>query len=193
MAATSTYQIPLGFPAIDFALPEPLTGKTITFKDVSGSKGTVVIFMCNHCPYVLHILDKLLEIAREYMKLDLGFVAISSNDIEKYPEDSPDKMALLAKERNLPFSYLFDESQAVAKAYFAACTPDFNVFDAQKLCCYRGQFDYSRPKNDILVTGSDLIKVLDSLVYHKPLDIPQIPSIGCNIKWKPGQEPYYFG
>jgi thiol-disulfide isomerase/thioredoxin len=192
MAATPTYQIPLGFPAPDFYLPEPLTGRWLRFKDIKGEKGTVVIFMCNHCPYVLHILDKLLEVARQYKAQGIGFVGISSNDVASYPEDAPEKMAALARDKNFSFPYLYDESQAVAKAYFAACTPDISVFDAHNLCVYRGQFDASRPKNDLPPDGADLRHVLDNLIAGEPVPSEQTPSIGCNIKWKPGSEPYYY-
>lgn len=192
MAATPTYQIPLGFPAPDFYLPEPLTGRFLRFNDIKGDKGTVVIFMCNHCPYVVHILETLLEVARHYTKLGIGFVGISSNDVNAYPDDAPEKMAALAREKNFPFPYLYDETQAVAKAYFAACTPDISVFDARNLCVYRGQFDASRPKNGLTPDGADLRRVLDALISGNPVPSHQIPSIGCNIKWKPGAEPYYF-
>lgn len=192
MAATPTYRIPLGFPAPDFYLPEPRTGAFFRFQDVRGDRGTVVVFMCNHCPYVLHILDALLETAALFKGQGIGFVGISSNDVSGYPEDAPEKMAALATVKNFPFPYLYDESQAVAKAYFAACTPDFSVFDARNFCVYRGQFDSSRPKNDIPVTGADLKAVLNALVEGQPMPSEQAPSIGCNIKWKPGSEPYYF-
>lgn len=192
MAVTPTYLIPLGAPAPDFTLPEPLTGRLWRFKDIKGSKGTVVIFMCNHCPYVQHILDKLLELARQYKDQGIGFVGINSNNVETHPEDAPEKMSALARDKDFPFPYLFDETQAVAKAYFAACTPDFSVFDAENRCVYRGRFDASSPKKDLPVTGEELSCALDALVQGKPVDPQQIPSIGCNIKWKPGYEPYYF-
>lgn len=184
MAATETIQIPLGFIAPDFNLLDTVSGKKISFKDIRGNKGTVVMFICNHCPYVIHVREEILRIAKEYMPKGIGFVAISSNDVTKYPEDSPEKMKLLAKELHFPFPYLYDETQEVAKVYFAACTPDFNVFDAADKCVYRGQLDDSRPKNDNPVTGKDLRYALDCLISGNPLPEKQIPSIGCNIKWK---------
>jgi peroxiredoxin len=184
MAATETLQIPLGFVAPDFKLLDTVSGKYLSFKDIRGDKGTVVMFICNHCPYVIHVREELVRIANEYMPKGIGFVAISSNDVEKYPEDSPEKMKLLAQELSFPFAYLYDETQEVAKAYQAACTPDFNVFDSNDTCVYRGQLDDSRPKNDKPVTGKDLRLVLDCLLTGKPIPEKQIPSIGCNIKWK---------
>lgn len=184
MAATETIQIPLGYQAPDFALPDVVSNTTTTLNDIKGRKGTVVMFICNHCPYVVHVLSELIRIGKEYSKMDIGFVAISSNDVINYPDDSPDKMKDLALEQHFPFPYLYDESQEVAKSYQAACTPDISVFDSALRCIYRGQLDGSRPKNEVPVTGSDLRNVLDCLLHGKPIPEKQIPSIGCNIKWK---------
>ncbi|NIK74433.1 peroxiredoxin [Thermonema lapsum] len=192
MARTPTYNIPLGFEAPDFALPDVISGKIIRLEDVKGEKGTVVAFICNHCPYVKHMIDAFVEVAQDFMPQGIGFVAINANDVTRYPEDAPDKMLLFAQQHRFPFPYLFDESQETAKAYFAACTPDINVFDASLKCVYRGQFDASRPGNDIPPTGEDLRKVLQALCEGTPLPSQQMPSIGCNIKWKEGNEPAYF-
>ncbi len=192
MAATPTEWIPLGFKAPHFLLPEPATGLLYSPDQLKGPKGLAVAFICNHCPYVIHMIDQWVKIARQYQQLGIGFVAISANDVEKYPQDAPDKMVEFAREHAFTFPYLYDESQDVALAYFAACTPDLAVFDAENKCVYRGQFDASRPKNDIPVTGNDLIRALDALVANEPPLPLQIPSIGCNIKWKPEKAPAYF-
>ncbi|MCG9910184.1 MAG: thioredoxin family protein [Flavobacteriales bacterium] len=184
MAATETLQIPLGFPAPDFSLPDTVSGKTLSFQDIRGEKGTLVMFICNHCPYVIHVKEELARLAKAYQPQGIGFVAISSNDVENYPADAPDKMTLFAQENGFTFPYLYDKSQDTAKAYFAACTPDFSLFDAENRCVYRGQLDSSRPKNDHPVTGKDLREALDALLEGKEINALQIPSIGCNIKWK---------
>lgn len=189
MSATPSTMLELGTKAPEFNL-ESVNGGNLSLTYTDQSKGFVIMFICNHCPYVLHIEDELVNIANEYISKGIGFVAISSNDVEKYPQDSPEKMA----EKNYPFPYLFDETQEVAKAYKAACTPDFFVFDENKRLIYRGQFDDSRPKNDKPVTGKDLRKALDAVLEGDKIpENEQIPSIGCNIKWKPGNEPEYFG
>lgn len=189
MSATPSTMLELGTRAPDFNL-ESVNGGNLSLSYADQSKGFVVMFICNHCPYVLHIEDELVNIAKEYISKGIGFIAISSNDVEKYPQDSPSKMA----EKNYPFPYLYDETQEVAKAYKAACTPDFFVFNANKELIYRGQFDDSRPKNDKPVSGKDLRKALDAVLNGKTVpEEEQIPSIGCNIKWKPGNEPEYFG
>ena len=185
MAATETLQIPLGFTAPEFHLPDTVSGNHYTFGDLQGKKATVVMFICNHCPYVIHIKDELVKLAKDYLPKDIHFIAISSNDVEKYPADSPELMKTFAIENGFPFPYLYDESQDVAKAYFAACTPDFSVFDAENKCVYRGQLDNSRPKNDNPVTGKDIREALDAILSNVPVSQLQIPSIGCNIKWKP--------
>lgn len=186
MARTPTKNIPLGFEAPVFELPEPLTGKTVSLDEIKGEKGTLVMFICNHCPFVIHVLDELISIGNDYKDKGIGIVAINSNDVENYPDDHPDKMKELARAKKMPFPYLYDESQDVARAYQAACTPDFNLFDAGDKCVYRGQLDGSRPGNDIPVTGKDLRKALDLVIMGKTVPEDQMPSIGCNIKWKQG-------
>lgn len=185
MAATPTTSIPLGFEAPDFALPECRSGNVLTPAQTFGEKGTVVVFMCNHCPFVVHLLDEMVTLANAYLQKGFGFVAISSNDVVNYPQDDVPHMASLATIQGFEFPYLFDETQSVAKAYDAACTPDFSVFDANHKAVYRGQFDGSRPGNNTPVTGKDLRQVLDLLDAGQPVpEQGQTPSIGCNIKWK---------
>lgn len=184
MARTPTKNIPLGFDAPFFELPEPLSGKNISLNDIKGEKGALIMFICNHCPFVIHVLDELISIGNDYKNKGIGIVAINSNDVDNYPDDHPDKMKKLAKEKNFPFPYLFDENQEVAKEYEAACTPDFNLFDTEGKCVYRGQLDGARPGNDIPVTGVDLRKALDQVINGEEVPEDQMPSIGCNIKWK---------
>ena len=184
MARTETTSIPLGFQAPSFSLPEPRTGRMVSLQEVSGEKATVVMFICNHCPYVIHVREALIALAEAYRQSGVYFIAISSNDVENYPQDSPELMAQLAEEMNFPFPYLFDEDQSVAKAYYAACTPDFSVFDAKLKCVYRGRMDGSTPGNDVPVTGADLRQALDDLLEGRSVSELQLPSIGCNIKWK---------
>lgn len=184
MALTPSNMLPLGTPAPAFALQDAVTHKTITLSDVRSEIATVVIFMCNHCPYVKHILQSLVETARRYQAKGIRFVAINSNDISAYPEDSPERMHEYAQEFGYPFPYLFDPTQTVAKAYQAACTPDFYVFDKNLECIYRGRFDDSTPGNNIPVTGKDLASALDATIAGKPVNPEQLPSVGCNIKWK---------
>ena len=184
MARTPTKQIPLGFKAPEFNLINVLNNQSESLMDVRKENGLVVMFICNHCPFVVHVIDEIVNIANNFMKKGIGFVAISSNDIVNYPDDSPVKMKALAIEKGFPFSYLYDESQAIAKAYDAACTPDFSVFDRNLNCIYRGQMDSSRPGNDEPVNGEDMRKVLNYMLLEKEIDFEQLPSIGCNIKWK---------
>lgn len=186
MPAVETINIPLGFEAPNFELLDVVSGKELTLKQCKGEYGTVIMFICNHCPYVIHIRNEIVRVAREYIPRGINFVAISSNDITRYPQDSPQRMKELADQLKLPFPYLYDETQKVAKAYQAACTPDFNVFDKDLKCIYRGQFDDSRPKNSEHVSGKDLRNALDSLLLNMPLSAIQIPSLGCSIKWKEG-------
>lgn len=189
MALTPTTSIPLGFAAPNFDLPDP-DGQRFSFDDVRGERGTVVVFMCNHCPYVVHILEKLVEVAQTAQDLGIGFVAISANDIQNYPQDAPEFMAELSEQHRFSFPYLYDATQEVAKAYDAACTPDFTVFDAEQKAVYRGQFDDSRPGNGKPVTGADLLRVVHQLAAGDTVpESGQIPSIGCNIKWLPGNQP----
>ena len=185
MAATETLQIPLGFTAPEFNLPDTVSGEHYTFSDLKGPRATVVMFICNHCPYVIHIQSELVKLAKDYLSKGIHFIAISSNDVEKYPDDSPELMKIFAEKNGFIFPYLYDESQAVAKAYFAACTPDFSVFDSENKCVYRGQLDNSRPKNNNPVTGKDIREALDAVLVGIPVNPLQVPSIGCNIKWKP--------
>jgi peroxiredoxin len=192
MARTPTFQISLGFTAPDFTLPDVVSGKQVSLMELKGEKATVVLFICNHCPFVIHVEDELVRLANDYLNKGIRFIAISSNDVENYPQDGPELMKEYAERLKFPFPYLFDETQAVAKAYFAACTPDISVFDADLKCVYRGQLDGSRPGNDIPVTGSDLRTVLDHVVSGRAVPQEQIPSIGCNIKWKAGNVPDYF-
>lgn len=184
MAQTYTIKIPLGFEAPHFQLPDTVSGKKFDFEDIKGEKGTLVMFICNHCPYVIHVIKELVKIANEYQKRGIGFVAISSNDVNNYPEDSPELMKLFAQQLHFPFPYLYDETQEIAKAYQAACTPDFNLFDVNNLCVYRGQLDDSRPQNGVPVNGKHLRSALEDVINGKKPDENQIPSSGCNIKWK---------
>jgi peroxiredoxin len=183
--------LPLGTPAPDFALPD-VDGKTVKVADFADSKGLLVVFMCNHCPFVIHLAEALAAFGEEYLAKGLAMVGISSNDVDNYPADSPDKMALEAEARGYTFPYLYDGSQDVAKAYRAACTPDFFLFDADHKLVYRGQFDSSRPDSGVKPTGADLRAACDAVLAGKKPSEKQLPSIGCNIKWKPGAEPDYF-
>jgi len=191
MAQTASTMLPLGTPAPDFSLPEPMTGKTVSLGDFQDAPALLVMVICNHCPFVKHIRQGLVQFARDYPAKDLAIVAISANDAANYPDDSPAKIAEEAKTFGYPFPYLHDESQTVAKAYHAACTPDFFLFDAGRKLVYRGQFDGSRPGNKVPVTGSDLRAAADALLAGQPVPSAQQPSIGCNIKWKTGHEPDY--
>ncbi|MAZ93161.1 MAG: thioredoxin family protein [Bacteroidales bacterium] len=184
MSLTFTNHIPLGFKLPYFNLLDTITGEMVSSIDIKGKKGTLVIFMCNHCPYVLHVIHELVKIGYEFMNQGIGIVAISANDVENYPEDHPSKMKELGLSLKFPFPYLYDETQEVAKLYDAACTPDFNLFDKKGNCVYRGQLDESRPGNDKSVTGSDLRIAMELVVKGSKVPINQIPSCGCNIKWK---------
>jgi len=183
MAEQST-MLPLGTLAPDFRLPDP-RGKLVSSADFSGAKALLVVFMCNHCPYVNHVQSKFTELAKQYQARGVAVVGINSNDVENYPDDSPEKMAEEIRNAGYTFPYLYDETQAVAKAYRAACTPDFFVFDKDRRLAYRGQFDDSRPKNGLPVTGADLSAALDTLLAGNPVPDSQKPSVGCGIKWKP--------
>lgn len=184
MANTPSNMLPLGTKAPEFNLPDTISGKTISLEGIKGQNGTVVMFICNHCPFVLHVNEALVAIAKNYQEKGIGFVAISSNDVENYPQDGPDNMKVHAKKVGYPFPYLYDETQNIAKAYDAACTPDIYVFDAHEKLVYRGQLDDSRPGNSIPVTGKDLKHALDCLLKGEENKALQKPSIGCNIKWK---------
>ena len=191
MAATASTMLSLGTKAPDFQLQDP-SGKVVSLSDFDSSSALLVMFICNHCPFVIHLAGEISQLAKEYQAKDVGVVGINSNDIQKYPDDSPEKMAEMIDEYGFSFAYLFDETQDVAKAYQAACTPDFYVFDRNKQLAYRGQFDDSRPSNDVPITGEDLRAALDAVLNGNAVDTDQKPSIGCNIKWKPGNEPVYF-
>jgi hypothetical protein len=184
MALTPTKQIPLGFNPPEFSLPDVISGDNRTYADIKGEKGTLVVFICNHCPYVKHVIEELVNIGLDYMPKGIGMVAINSNDVENYPDDSPENMVMFANKHGFPFAYLYDETQEVAKAYDAACTPDYNLFDANDKCVYRGQLDSSRPGNTVPVNGEDLRRALDQVLNGEKVPEKQIPSTGCNIKWR---------
>lgn len=184
MANTPSNMLPLGSKAADFELIDTVSGKEMSLKKLKGNKGTVLFFICNHCPFVIHVNKELVKIANEYASKGISFIAISSNDVENYPQDSPELMKENAKIFNYSFPYLYDKTQEVAKAYDAACTPDTYLFDEYLNLVYRGQIDDSRPGNDLPVTGSDLRKAMDHLLNNKGIVKNQKPSIGCNIKWK---------
>jgi peroxiredoxin len=176
--------IPLGTQAPDFTLPDTVSGRKVSLGNLKGSAGTVVMFICNHCPFVKHVNTGMVALANDYQSLGIGFIAISSNDVVNYPDDSPDLMTDNARKEGYPFPYLYDESQEVALAYDAACTPDFYLFDQDLRLVYRGQMDDSRPGNGIPVTGKDLRSAIDALLGGDTINAVQKPSIGCNIKWK---------
>jgi peroxiredoxin len=184
MAAVGTIQIELGYQAPDFTLLDTVTGTLKSLQDLKGEKGTVVMFICNHCPYVIRVNHQLVALANDYISKGISFIAISSNDVERYPADHPDNMKKMATQMQYPFPYLYDETQAVAKAYQAACTPDFSIYNAHLKCVYRGQLDDARPQNEVPSTGNDIRAVLDAILEGKPVHTDQKPSIGCSIKWK---------
>lgn len=184
MSKTPSNMLDLGTEAPLFSLQDVVSGQTYTLKQSPDRSGLVVMFICNHCPYVKHVNEELVRVAHSYMTKGVEFIAINSNDIDKYPQDSPENMILTAKEHEYPFPYLFDDLQEVAKAYKAACTPDFYLFDQHLKLVYRGQLDNSRPGNDIPVTGESLRKACDQLIDKQPITVEQKPSLGCNIKWK---------
>ena len=184
MALTPANMLPLGTIAPGFQLPDVVSGNAFTLDDLVDTHGLLVMFICNHCPYVKHVQEQLVSLSNEYLDKGIGIVAISSNDIESYPEDSPDAMREVAKKWQYHFPYLYDETQDVAKAYDAACTPDFYLFNNKKELVYRGQLDDSRPGNEKPVTGEDLRSAMDDLIAGNPITDAQVPSVGCNIKWK---------
>jgi len=191
MVAVNSTMLPLATPAPDFQLPDT-SGKTVSLANFKDKTALVVMFICNHCPYVKHVRAGLSQLAKDYQPRGVGFVAINSNDVANYPDDSPAKMAEEAKSAGYMFPYLYDETQNVARSYHASCTPDFFVFDRGRRLVYRGQLDASRPGNGIPVTGKDLRAALDAVLAGKPTSGMQTPSMGCNIKWKRGNEPEYF-
>ncbi|MBI1345485.1 redoxin domain-containing protein [bacterium] len=192
MVKTASTMLPLGTKAPEFSLTDTVTGKPVSLADVSGGKGLLVMFICNHCPFVKHLRSALATFGKDYQAKGLKIVAISSNDATAYPDDGPEKMQAEAASAGYTFPYLFDGTQEVAMAYKAACTPDFFLFDANLALVYRGQFDSSRPGNGQPVTGADLRSAADRVLACEPPLIEQRASIGCNIKWKAGQEPAYF-
>ncbi len=193
MVKTASTMLALGTAAPEFQLPDVTSGKTISLDTFSSSKALLVMFICQHCPFVKHVQNELSKIGQDYNQQPLGIVAISANDVANYPNDSPEKLKEMAEELNFNFPICYDETQEVSKAYTAACTPDFFLFDGNQKLAYRGQLDDSRPSTDIPVTGQDLRKAIDLVLQGQAVEFTQKPSIGCNIKWKPGNEPEYFG
>ena len=193
MALTASTMLPLGTQATDFHLPDVVSGKSISLATFADKKALLVMFICQHCPFVKHIKAELAQLGKDYIPRELGIVAISANDINKYPADAPEFLKAMATELGFNFALCYDETQEIAKAYTAACTPDFFIFDAEWKLVYRGQLDDSRPSNDKPVTGADLRAAIEAVLAGKPVASEQKPSIGCNIKWKPGNEPNYFG
>ena len=193
MARTESTMIPLGTELPSFSLPDALGAGTVSSSDFGGRPALVVAFLCNHCPFVKHVRPGVAEFARDYRERGLAFVGIASNDAAAYPQDGPEGMREEAREAGYDFPYLFDETQEVARAFRAACTPEFYLFGPDGRLAYRGQFDGSRPSNDEPVTGQDLRRAADAVLAGRAPDAEQTPSIGCGIKWKPGNEPDYFG
>ncbi len=186
--------LPLGTAAPDFALDDVVSGRTVTLEDVSdGRRGLLVMFICAHCPFVIHVQDELARLGNSYADRGLGVVAISSNSVVTHPEDSPDNLQSMARKLGFRFAYLYDESQTVARAYTAACTPDFFLFDGGNRLVYRGRLDESRPGNGVAVDGRDLRAAIDAVLAGQAVPAEQFPSAGCNIKWAPGNAPAYFG
>ncbi|MBZ9651856.1 thioredoxin family protein [Psychroflexus montanilacus] len=184
MSLTPSNMLELGTIAPGFELPDTVSRETYTLPKLKGEKGTVIMFICNHCPYVKHVNDEIVRLANDYRILGFSFIAISSNDVKAYPQDHPELMFKIARQLNYPFPYLYDETQEVAKAYHAACTPDFYVFDEALRLVYRGQLDDSRPKNGIPTSGRSIREALDALLNNRPVPSEQKPSMGCNIKWR---------
>ncbi len=193
MVKTASTMLPLGTAAPEFQLPDVVSGKTISLATFRDSKALLLIFLCQHCPFVKHVQSELAKIGQDYSEQPLGIVAISANDVVNYPDDSPEKLKQMAEELNFNFPVCYDESQEVSKSYTAACTPDFFLFDGSGKLAYRGQLDDSRPSNDLPVTGKDLRQAINAVLQEGTIDFEQKPSIGCNIKWKPGNAPEYFG
>jgi len=185
--------LPLGTTAPDFALPDVVTGQTVTLESFAGAPALLVMFICRHCPFVKHVEQEIARIGQDYGTKGLSIVAISANSLETHPQDGPEHLKTQALDLGFTFPYCFDETQVVAQRYTAACTPDFFVFDGDQKLVYRGQLDDSRPGNDVPVTGKDLRAALDAVLAGQPVPAEQKPSIGCNIKWTPGNEPAYFG
>jgi len=193
MVLTASTMLPLGTQAPDFHLPEVVSGKTISLNTFADQKALLIMFICQHCPFVKHIKTELAQLGKDYFNSDLGILAISANDAQKYPDDGPESLKAMAIELDFKFPLCYDQTQETAKAYTAACTPDFFLFNAQRQLAYRGQLDDSRPSNNQPVTGADLRSAIAAVLAGQPVTIEQKPSIGCNIKWKPGNQPIYFG
>lgn len=191
MALTASTMLSLGTPAPDFHLPDVVSGQTISLSSFADKKALLVMFICQHCPFVKHVKKELAQLGKDYINNGLAIVAISTNDAKNYPDDAPESLKAMAIELDFNFPFCYDESQETAKAYTAACTPDFFLFDAKHQLVYRGQLDESRPSNGKPVTGVDLRAAVDAVLADKPVAGEQKPSIGCNIKWKPGNEPSY--
>ena len=192
MVRTASTMLPLGTQAPDFHLPDVVSGETISLARFADKKALLLIFICRHCPFVKHVQAELAQIGKDYADQSIGIVAISANDATNYPDDAPDKLKAMAQEQRFTFPLCYDESQETAKTYTAACTPDYFLFGADRCLVYRGQLDDSRPSNGKPVTGDDLRTAIDAVLAGKPVNPDQKPSIGCNIKWKPGNEPAYF-
>lgn len=188
MALTPSTMLPLGTTAPNFQLPDVVSGKTISLDTFAGKQALLVMFICRHCPFVKHVQVELAKIGQDYVNANVGIVAISANDADNYPDDAPDQLKQLASELGFTFLFCYDESQQTAKAYTAACTPDFFLFDGDRQLVYRGQLDDSRPSNNKPVTGQDLRSALNAVLASQPVNLDQKPSIGCNIKWKPGSK-----
>ena len=193
MALVASTMLALGTEAPDFSLPEPATGETVSLSRFEGARGVLVVFLSNHCPFVKHLADHFAGLTAEYQARGVAVVGINANDVANYPDDSPEKMVDEVAKRGYTFPYLFDESQEVAKAYRAACTPDFFLFDADRRLVYRGQYDGSRPSLDVPVTGEDLRAAMEAVLGDGAPAAEQVPSVGCNIKWRAGEEPGWFG
>ncbi|MBW4553065.1 MAG: thioredoxin family protein [Aphanocapsa sp. GSE-SYN-MK-11-07L] len=193
MARTASTMLDLATTAPEFALPDVVTGETVSLASFTGKQGLLVMFICRHCPYVKHVQAQLAQLGQDYVGKNLGIVAISANDADKYPDDGPESLKEMAKELGFNFPLCYDATQATAKAYTAACTPDFFLFDGNFRLAYRGQLDDSRPGNDLPVTGQDLRTAIETVLASQTPTPDQKPSIGCNIKWKPGNEPAYYG
>ena len=191
MVLTSSTMLSLETQAPDFQLPDVVSGKTISLDTFADKKALLIMFICQHCPFVKHIKQELANLGKDYANYPLGIVAISANDVANYPDDSPENLKKMAQSLDINYNLCYDESQEVAKVYTAACTPDFFLFDGERKLVYRGQLDDSRPSNNIPVTGKDLRAAIDAVLAGNPVNSEQKPSIGCNIKWKPGNEPSY--
>ncbi|BBA79626.1 alkyl hydroperoxide reductase [cyanobacterium endosymbiont of Rhopalodia gibberula] len=192
MARTPSTMLPLGTKAPNFQLPDVVSGKPISLNTFAEKKALLIMVICQHCPFVKHVQNELVKIGKDYVKQGLGIVAISANDVSNYPDDSPENLKAMAQQLRFNFPFCYDESQETTKAYTAACTPDFFLFDSDFKLTYRGQLDDSRPGNDIPVTGKDLRAAIEAVLEKKPVNSDQKPSLGCSIKWKPGNEPSYY-